>query len=46
MVKGFAPSQLICTNLCLFDIVAPPLTLAKTVPKSYQTDNGEYFIHI
>ena len=29
-----------------FDIVAPPLNLAKTVPKSYQTDNGEYFIHI
>ena len=25
-------------NVDYFDIVAPPLTLAKTVPKSYQTD--------
>ena len=33
-------------NVDYFDIVAPPLNLAKTVPKSYQTDNGEYFIHI
>ena len=29
-----------------FDIVAPPLNLAKTVPKSYQTDNGEYAIYV
>ena len=33
-------------NVDYFDIVVPPLNLAKTVPKSYQTDNGEYFIHI
>ena len=28
----------------IFDIIAPPLTLAKKVPKPYQ--NGDYFIHI
>ena len=30
-------------NVDYFDIVAPPLTLAKTVPKSYQTDTWGLF---
>ena len=30
-------------NVDYFDIVAPPLTIAKTVPKSYQTDTWELF---
>ena len=30
-------------NVDYFDIVAPPLTLAKTIPKSYQTDTWGLF---
>ena len=30
-------------NVDYFDIVAPPLTIAKTVPKSYQTDTWGLF---
>ena len=30
-------------NVDYFDIVAPPLTLAKTVPKTYQTDTWGLF---
>ena len=30
-----------------FDIVVPPLTLAKTVPKSYQPDTwGQFYLYI
>ena len=34
-------------NVDYFDIIAPPLTLAKTIPKSYQTDTlGLFYSYI